>query len=216
MPVSSSMWFVMGLCYVIGVFAYGFDGKLESAESGFPARLFLLPVRTWVLVGWPMATGRRVVAVLLWLAWDRLVLRPSGVETPAWWAAMLAAVVATSQALVWLPFGLPWLRLLVMIGTLTALVRAPAILAVAGERFTDPETQNSVLGAFAVAARSGLVPGRVGRGRSRSAWRRRGLVVARGDPFRSIAVPAPGLRPFSSAMRAQVWYEWRRGAADLW
>src|ERR671925_2142632 len=75
----NSMWFGMGLCYVIGVFAYGFDGTLESAESGFPARLFLLPVRTWVLVGWPMLQGM-AVAVALWLAWDRLVLRPSGIE----------------------------------------------------------------------------------------------------------------------------------------
>src|SRR5262245_46345923 len=99
----SSLWFIMGLCYVIGVFAYGFDGKLESAESGFPARLFLLPVRTWALVAWPMLQGV-LVAVLLWLVWDHFVLRPCGIQTPAWWLAMLAAIVATSQALAWLPF----------------------------------------------------------------------------------------------------------------
>src|SRR5688500_5588138 len=90
----NSMFFVMGLCYVIGVFAYGFDGRLEAAESGFPARLFVLPVRSGVLVGGPMAQGV-AAAVLLWAAWDRLVLRPSGVETPGWWALMLAAIVAT-------------------------------------------------------------------------------------------------------------------------
>src|SRR5262245_51500158 len=89
-----SVWLVLGLCYVIGVFAYGFEGRLETAESGFPARLFLLPVRTWLLVGWPMLLGA-VTAVAFWLAWDHLVLRPVGIETPAWWTAMLAAVVAT-------------------------------------------------------------------------------------------------------------------------
>src|SRR5262245_60335623 len=68
----SSMWLVMGLCYVTGVLAYGCDGKLETAESGFPARLFLLPVRTWALVGWPMLQGV-AAAVLIWLAWDHLV-----------------------------------------------------------------------------------------------------------------------------------------------
>ena len=52
-----SLWFVMALCYVVGVFAYGFEARLEAAESGFPARLFVLPVPTWVLVGWPMLQG---------------------------------------------------------------------------------------------------------------------------------------------------------------
>src|SRR5205809_5715101 len=98
-----SLWFVMGLCYAIGVFAYGFEGRLETAESGFPVRLFVLPVHTWVLVSGPMLQGM-AVAVLLWLGWDRLVLRPSGVDTPAWWTVMLAAVVAVSQMMVWLPF----------------------------------------------------------------------------------------------------------------
>src|SRR5262245_56001116 len=145
-----SMWFVIGLCYVIGVFAYGFEGRLETAESGFPARLFLLPVRTWVLVGWPMVQGI-VVAVLVWLAWDHLVLRPCGIETPSWWAVMLAAGVAASQALVWLPFGLPWVRLLLAIGVLTLLIRAPAVLALFGERFNAPDTENRVLSIFGAA-----------------------------------------------------------------
>ncbi|MCI0705252.1 MAG: hypothetical protein L0241_29690 [Planctomycetia bacterium] len=203
----NSMWFIIGLCYVIGVFAYGFDGRLESAESGFPARLFLLPVRTWVLVGWPMLQGV-IVAVLLWLGWSYFVLRPSGIETPLWWSVMLAAVVAVSQAIVWLPFGLPWLRLLVAIPVLTALVRAPAFLALAGERFTLPETQNSVLSAFAAA----LIPlaflvawagvSRARRGDNPDwlqAWR----------SVRLVARPQRDARPFSSAMWAQIWYEWR-------
>src|SRR5690242_7356784 len=52
-----SLWFVIGLSYVIGVFAYGFEAKLESPESGFPARFFALPVRTGTLVGAPMMQG---------------------------------------------------------------------------------------------------------------------------------------------------------------
>ena len=115
---SHSIWFVMGLAYVIGVFAYGFDGKLESPDSGFPARLFVLPVRTSVLVAGPMIQGV-LVAALLWFGWDRLVLRPAGVEIPLWWTALLASIVAVSQALVWLPFGIPFLRILVMIVVLT-------------------------------------------------------------------------------------------------
>ncbi|MDB5312428.1 MAG: hypothetical protein JWO38_6630, partial [Gemmataceae bacterium] len=146
----NSLWVVMGLCYVTGVFAYGFEGRLETAESGFPARLFVLPVRTWVLVGWPMLQGT-AAAVLLWLGWDRLVLRPCGVETPGWWPAMLAAGVAVSQALVWLPFGLPWLRLLVAIGVLTVLARAPLFFALAGVPFAGPDEEDRRLTALAGA-----------------------------------------------------------------
>jgi len=204
--LANSMWFGIGLCYVIGVFAYGFDGKLESAESGFPARLFLLPVRTGVLVGWPMLQGA-AVAVLLWLAWAFLVLRPSGVETPPWAPIMLAAGIAVSQALVWLPFGVPWLRLAVMIATLLILVRAPALLALVGERYAEPDTQDRILSVFAAA----LLP-------VAFLIAHRGVDRARrGDPpdwqpVRPITAPAStgrAVRPFRSALRAQMWYEWR-------
>jgi hypothetical protein len=202
-----SLWIVLALCYVIGVFAYGFEGRLETAESGFPVRLFLLPVRTWVLVGWPMLQGT-VVAVLLWLAWDRFVLRPSGIETPAWWPVMLAAVVTVSQAILWLPFGLPWLRLLVAVVVLIGLIRAPAFLELAGDRFTEPETQSRILTAFGAM----LLPLAfllAWRGASRA---RRGDTSDWLGAWRSVSSLARSARatePFTSAMAAQVWYEWR-------
>src|SRR5262245_18826605 len=168
---ASSIWFVMALCYVVGVFAYGFEARLEAAESGFPARLFVLPVRTWVLVGWPMLQGM-AVAVAMWLVWDSFVLRPCGVQTPGWWAVMLAAGVATSQALVWLPFGLPWLRLVVMVAVLSVLVRSPAILSLVSEKFSDPESEKNALTLIAAAliptafltARAGVARARRGDG----------------------------------------------------
>jgi len=205
--LANSMWFAIGLCYVIGVFAYGFDGKLESAESGFPARLFLLPVRTAALVGWPMLQGA-LVAVLLWLAWALLVLRPCGVETPAWAPVMLAAGIAVSQALVWLPFGVPWVRLAVMVATLLVLVRAPAFLALAGERYAEPDTQDRILSAFAAA----LLPiaflvAYLGVSRARRGdtpdWLRARRLASTSAPVGRAA------RPFRSALRAQMWYEWR-------
>ncbi|HJZ57495.1 MAG TPA: hypothetical protein VKE74_21175 [Gemmataceae bacterium] len=209
----SSVWFGIGLCYVIGVFAYGFEGGLESPASGFPARLFVLPVHTWVLVGWPMLQGT-AAAVLLWLGWDSFVLRPCGVETPAWWAVMLAAVVATGQAILWLPFGLPWLRILVGAVGLTALIRAPALLdfapsfGVSEGWVADPDHRNTVLSVFAAA----LIPvaflvAVVGVGRARRGdnpdWSRLGRFLRRGGES------GTDRSPFASVMRAQVWYEWR-------
>jgi hypothetical protein len=202
----NSFWLVLGLCYVIGVFAYGFEGRLEAAESGFPIRLFVLPVRTWMLVGWPMLQGM-ATAVLLWLGWDWFVLRPSGVATPAWWPAMLAAVVAISQTMVWLPFGLPWLRLPITIGVLVVLVRAPLFLALTGIEFTGPKDEERLL----IALAASLIPAaflvawrgvaRARRGGDRDwLWAMRSVGPERALPRRA---------PFASPLRAQVWYEWR-------
>lgn len=212
--IAVSVVFAIGLLFTLGVFAYGFEARLEAPESGFPARLLLLPVRTSVLVGWPMLQGVAAV-VLLWLAWDRLVLRPSGVGAPGWWAAAVAAVVATGQALMWCPFGLPWLRLLVACVVLTALSRAPALLdllapslgefgARAADRANREAAETAILAAVVpvafLFARAGVARAR--RGDSPDwvrAWR-----AATRSPARTRE-----LAPFASAMRAQVWYEWR-------
>jgi hypothetical protein len=212
LATANSIWFGMGLCYAIGVFAYGFDGKLEAAESGFPARLFVLPVRTSLLVAGPMIQGV-FVTVLLWLAWSWFVLRPSGVETPLWAAVLLAAGVAVSQALVWLPFGVPWLRLAVLIAALLGLLRAPAIVALAGGRYADPDMQSTIL--FILGG--SLLPVAFLLAYCGVARARRGDTYTSQRPRRSLASsPSAGwpARPFPSAMRAQLWYEWRaRGRA---
>jgi hypothetical protein len=203
-----SIWFVMGLCFLIVIFSHGAEVRLETADSGFPTRHFLLPVRTSVLVGWPMLQGA-LAAVLAWVVWDHLVLRPCGIETPFWWTVMLPAGLVTTQAILWVPFGLPWVRVPVTIVVLTVLVRAPAFLALAGERFTEPDTENAILTTFAAV----LIPiafllARFGVSRAR-----------RGDSpdwLRAVGALRPVVRgagrerpPFAAPMRAQVWYEWR-------
>ena len=204
-----SLWFMIGICYVIGVFAYGFEAKLESPESGFPARFFVLPVRTGTLVGAPMVQGI-LVAVVLWLGWDHFVLHPSGIETPSWWAAMLAATVALCQALVWLPFGIPWLRLFSLIVLLSAIIRAPAILVLFGDRYANPETQNATL--FAIAL--GLIPIAFLIADLGVKWARRGdtpvwFGLGRANRMAPAARPQREVRAFASALQAQTWYEWR-------
>lgn len=212
--VAMSVWFAIGLLYAIGVFAYGFEARLEVPDSGFPVRLFLLPVRTSALVGWPMLQGV-AVAVGLWLAWDHFVLRPSGVETPAWWVAIIAAAVAGAQALLWCPFGLPWLRLVVGCVFLLALLRVPAVLELIapslgelGTWATDPANRSTALATLGVVVVAlAFLVARFGVGRARRgdspdwlrAWRSR----------ERSAGPVREGQPFASAMRAQAWYEWR-------
>jgi len=209
-----SIWFAMGLCYVIGVFSYGFESPLESAESGFPARFYILPVRTSLLVGSPMVQGM-IVSVGLWVCWEHFVLRPGGVTTPSWWPVMLAAIVATAQAILWFPFGLPWLRLLVGCVILFGLFRAPVIydalipsLGASPEWLANPNHQNSALMVLAaIMIPLAFLVARVG-----VSWARRGDSPNLQWLRHRVRRPSDSWRtspPFTSAMQAQMWYEWR-------
>jgi hypothetical protein len=193
----------MTLIYLLTIFAYGFDGlPVEAARSSFPARQFTLPVRTAALVAWPMASGG-AVAALAWVAWAGLVLRPCGVDVPLGWPALLlAAVLAWLQALLWTPFGLPWVRLPLALILPTGAV----VLAVAGSTAGVPE-------AALVAVLAALLPpaylvARAGVARTRRGdvpeWWAAAAPRPRPDPAR-----AAGRRPFRSPLGAQVWYEWR-------
>src|SRR5262249_60619186 len=118
---------LFGLIYVLAVFCHGFENALEEGESCCPTRMFALPVRTLALVGWPLACGAAALA-LLWLAVALLVLRPCGLQAPLLWpACLLVALLAWSQALLWLPFGLRWLRVIAGTAAPTRVVGAAPV-----------------------------------------------------------------------------------------
>jgi hypothetical protein len=199
----ASIQLVAGLIYVAAVFAFGFDTRLESPQSGYPARLFTLPVRTAVLVATPMLQGTAAV-VLLWLAWGRFVLRPAGIEVSLWTTALqAAAIVAVLQALLWSPFGLPWFRVVL------ALVLLP-LLAVAPQLGINGALLDAVNAALiplaALAAFVGVSRARRGDSPDWAALFRRPRALA-GRPGRAA--------PFASAAAAQLWYECRRGLLAL-
>jgi hypothetical protein len=193
----------MTLIYLLTVFAYGFDGlPLEAAQSSFPARQFTLPVRTASLVAWPMVSGGAAV-VLAWVAWAGLVLRPCGVDVPLGWPAlMLAAVLTWLQALLWTPFGLPWVRLPLGLAVPTGVV----VLAVGGSTAGVPE-------AALVAVLAALLPPAYFVARAGVARTRRGDVpewwAGAAPRPRADSARAAGRRPFRSPGGAQLWYEWR-------
>src|SRR5262249_8529869 len=54
------------LVVLMALFAHGDQADIVARESGYPRRLFTLPLRTTALVGWPMALGAAVVT-LFWL-----------------------------------------------------------------------------------------------------------------------------------------------------
>src|SRR5438105_3514635 len=107
--------------YLLAAFSFGLAGDLAARPSIYPARMFALPLRTAALVGWPMLYGTAAVAIL-WLVTALSARWPWGIELPLIWPALLAAVfLAWTQALMWMPYGLPGLRAIVTVPWLATL-----------------------------------------------------------------------------------------------
>jgi hypothetical protein len=194
--------------YFLAVFSFGLAGDLAARQSMYPARMFTLPVTTAALAGWPMLYGTAAMAIL-WLATRLLAAWPSGVDVPVIWPALLAAaLLAWTQALTWMPYALPGLRVIVTVLWLVVIdsvvllalhfkASEPVMLAILA-----PHVPLAFLTArFAVVrARRGDVPD----------WR--GMFARLGQ----IADVLPRRRDhFPSPARAQVWFEWRRLGRSL-
>ncbi len=204
--------------YFLAVFGYGVAGDLAARQSTYPARLFTLPVTSAALAGWPMLYGTMAMA-MLWLAARLFAVWPSGFDPPSFWPAIFVAVIlAWTQALTWMPYAVPGMRVIVtmllLVTILVVVVLAlhfeasePVMLALLA-----PHLPLAYLVArFAVArARRGDVPD----------WREvfSSLDPARGTEFAWLASIGDLLRRrghFSSPGRAQAWLEWRRHGRSL-
>jgi len=194
--------------YFLAVFTYGLDGDLAARQSMYPARMFTRPVSTSGLAGWPMLYGA-VAMMLLWLATRMFALWPSAIAVPIIWPALLAAsLLAWTQALTWMPYPLPGVRIIltvIWLGTIDAI----ALLALHFEAhesvmvwFLAPQVPLAYLTArFAVGrARRGDVPD----WRGAFAWLTR---IAR--------IQSRRRDHFRSAASAQAWFEWRRNGRSL-
>lgn len=193
--------------YCLAVFTYGLSGDVAARPSMYPRRRFTLPVSTTALAGWPMLYGT-IAMVLFWAVARAFVLWPSGVDVPVIWPATAAAALLTwTQALTWMPYGLPGLRVVLAVlwlGTIDSMVLL-ALRFNAAEHvmlaITVPQIPLAFLAArFAVAqARRGVVPD----------WR---------GPFTwlgRIATARRRAKSFASPARAQAWLEWRRHGRTL-
>ena len=194
--------------YLLAVFSFGLAGDLAARQSMYPARMFTLPVTTAALAGWPMLYGTVAMAAL-WAAVRLFALWPSELNVPMVWPALLAAsMLAWLQALTWMPYPLPGLRVFVTVLWLTAI---DAIVFTALELKVSERVMLALLAPhvplayfaarFAVArARRGHVPD----------WR---TLFTPGS--RIAAVLSNRRMAFPSAARAQVWFEWRAHGRSL-
>ncbi|HVS35565.1 MAG TPA: hypothetical protein VMS17_08285 [Gemmataceae bacterium] len=191
--------------FILMLFAFSavpIDAQLDAGDTGFPTRMFTLPVSTAVLTAVPMVQGA-AVAALGWVAWAGAVLRPVGMDVDLMWPAVLtAALVAWLQALVWWPFPLRFLRVIVVAPVLAVIAMAPAFAL--------------ALGAPSVAVTAGLaalLPAAYGVALVGVARARRGDAPTWTWPswLASALAWRPSTRraPFASPLQAQTWFEWR-------
>src|SRR6266516_4738972 len=194
--------------YSLAVFTFGLDGDLAARQSMYPARLFTLPVTTAALAGWPMLYGTASM-VVLWLATRMFALWPSGIVVPSIWPALMAAsLLAWTQALTWMPYPLPGLRIIVTVlwlGTIDTI----ALVAV---HFNAHESL--MLGILAPQIPLAYVVARFAVARARRGdvpdWR-----SAFGSLAESAHVSSRRRRHFASPASAQSWFEWRRYGGSL-
>src|SRR5207247_11123588 len=172
--------------YLLAVFSFGFTGDLAARHSMYPARMFTLPVTNAALVAWPMLYGTAAVAIL-WLAARLFAVWPSGIEIPVIWPALLAAsLLAWTQALTWMPYPLPGLRVIV---TMLWLATIDSIVLIA---LRDKTPEPVMLAILAPHVPLAYLAARVAVGRARRgevpAWRGR---IAGVLPRGCKRVPAP-------------------------
>jgi hypothetical protein len=192
--------------YFVAVFSFGLSGDLSARRSMYPARMFTLPVTNSALAAWPMLYGAAAMAIL-WAATRLLALWPSGVDVPVIWPALLAAsLLAWTQALTWMPYALPGLRVIITVLWLAA-IDAIVMLALnlkAGELVMLAILAPHVPLAF-VAARLAIARARRG---DEPDWRPMFLRLGR------IALPRRR-EHFRSPARAQMWLEWQQHGRSL-
>jgi hypothetical protein len=195
------------------IFTYSLEGgDLNLRESCFPQRLFRLPVPTRSLVIWPIVYGA-VLSLVVWLVVGCLVIQPwtrmLNHDMPRWWPALfMAAALAWIQALLWSPIALPGLRVLLLLALIPLLV-ASAVVGVE-QRLSE----GALVALFAGLAAVGWTLAFVGVHKAR-----------RGDvaDWEALLVPlrrfgawlSQRWSRFSSASRAQQWYEWRMNGGTL-
>ena len=194
--------------YFLAVFSYGLAGDLAARQSMFPSRLYTLPVTTGTLAGWPMLYGT-IAMMLLWAVTRLFAPFPSEFDVPIVWPGLLAAsLLAWTQALTWMPYPLPGMRVIVTMLSLTVL---DTIVFAALELKT---AEGVMLGLLAPTLPLAYLAARVAVARGRRGdvpdWRELPARLAR-----ITGLTARRRSHFGSAARAQAWFEWRRHGRSL-
>ncbi len=195
---------------LIGIFTYVLNATIFAQEPGslassYPRHLLVMPLKSWSLVFWPMFFGSLIALSLLFVT-VKIVYRTSGMEIPLGLPALgLVVIVSWFQAIAWFPLNMRAIRALIATFATIAFGSLPIWLLVRDGQEAHFVIVAVLLAYLAVAhvlAFAALKAQR--RGDSWQLWYESGRVgrsTARAERVVSY-------RPFRSAARAQLWYEW--------
>lgn len=191
------------------------DRDPRGGFAGFPRRLFLMPMRTALLVLCPMLCA---VAGLvgLYLAWAILIIRPLGMQIEiAWPAILLATVSVVFQTIIWSLSGFRVARIFVMCVTACMLTTIACLPLVLASSDWPPQSLQLLLGAglmigIACCYLAAVIAVGIQRRGGARGWNLPSVVT---DAW-SRATRRQS-KPFASAQRALFWIEWRRNGRIL-
>ena len=192
--------------FLMGIFNHTENSSKEW--SGFPARLFVLPVATWRLVLLPMVLG--VVAVEAnYFAWIKLVWTHEQISMPEWFAVVLGVYVILYQTTLWSLAAFRATRLVALAGGGVSIFLVACLPSLARLMLWTWVTESHLMAILAGVAAVAVAVAWTSVARQRSGGGRRrewfkplvdGMIDAM--PRRT--------RDFSSPAAAQFWFEWRQ------
>jgi hypothetical protein len=200
------------LLLLFGVFNYT-EFNPQKEWTGFPYRLFALPVTALGLMAVPMLLGIAGVE-LVFLVWVRLIFTENQLLKPEWFASLLGAYMIFYQTILWTLAGFRILRIIVLSLIGTSFVGV-AFLPFFEQYVSSPWLSEKVLiplvcglafAAFSVAWVC-VLRQRYGGGHRRNWVKCLIEQIADALPRRK--------KGFRSAASAQLWYEWRRAGLLL-
>jgi hypothetical protein len=203
------MLMISSILLVFAVFNYT-EFNPQKQWTGFPYRLFTLPVPTLVLVSLPIFLGLVSVEVIFW-HWIKFVFTPDEVRRPLWIGTLLGTFMVIYQLILWSLAGFKIFRLIVLglLGaTFVGIGFLPEFGNVNGSSAGWFSERNLTLLSVAVAACAFLAAWIcVAFQRSGGGFRR--------NWFMTFFDGLTGLLPrrqelFKSPAHAQFWLEWRR------
>lgn len=207
LPISIVLLIGLAICgfYLTSVFLHT-DADVATPGSTYPPHYFTLPVKTTVLVIWPVLVSLICVGggtMLMCMA-----LAKAGFDIDVYSATLLSVSSLTAlQAIFWYPLGIPYSKLvltLAMIGVLIAVTFASSI-------FEWPNAVRMV--SFLVISLVSVWVTAIGVGRARigESATRQIRFRERTDKRKKLS-----LKPrFLNAEKAQLWYEWRQHGTTL-
>ncbi len=206
------MTMAASLLLVFAIFNYT-ELSPQKEWTGFPYRLFAMPVSSLTLVAVPMLLAICAVE-LVFLTWLKIVFTHDELPKPEWLAFLLGAYMVYYQTILWTLAGFRILRI-ILLGLIGTSFVGVAFLPFFAQYVSSSWFSEGIL----IAALSGLVAmafsaawisilrQRCGGGK-RSSWLKY-LAERITD-----ALPRRK-KDFRSAASAQLWFEWRRAGMLL-